>query len=90
MASGIPVVQPSLGAFPEIIKKAGGGMVYEPNSPKALAEKLAEVLSDAELHDKLSREGRKGVEKHFHIDKQVKEMISIYKEAVLSKTSSPS
>jgi glycosyltransferase involved in cell wall biosynthesis len=25
MASGIPVVQPSLGAFPEIIEKSGGG-----------------------------------------------------------------
>ena len=29
MVSGVPVVQPALGAFPEIIGLTGGGLVYE-------------------------------------------------------------
>ena len=37
MASGIPVVQPSLGAFPEIISLSGGGIVYQPNTPEELS-----------------------------------------------------
>ena len=28
MASGVPVVQPALGAFPEIIESSGGGVTY--------------------------------------------------------------
>lgn len=31
MASGIPVVQPHLGAFPEIIATSSGGLTYQPN-----------------------------------------------------------
>ncbi|MBK6282422.1 MAG: glycosyltransferase family 4 protein [Draconibacterium sp.] len=38
MASGIPVVQPALGAFPEIVEKSGGGVTYSPNTPKKLSE----------------------------------------------------
>ncbi|MDX2430185.1 MAG: glycosyltransferase family 4 protein, partial [Bacteroides sp.] len=34
MVSGVPVVQPALGAFPEIINLTKGGVVYEPNTPE--------------------------------------------------------
>ena len=40
MASGVPVVQPSLGAFPEIIKGSGGGLLYTPNTSQTLANCL--------------------------------------------------
>ena len=43
MASGVPVVQPALGAFPEIVELAGGGVIYEANTPEALAGSL-EIL----------------------------------------------
>ncbi len=78
MSSGIPVVQPSLGAFPEIVKLSGGGVIYEPNEPVELAKTLSELLSDKEKLDKLAIEGRSGVEKHFHVDGQVKKMIEVY------------
>lgn len=80
MSSGIPVIQPSLGAFPEIVKLSGGGVNYEPNSPAELAKTLSEVLSDPEKLDKLSRDGRAGVEKHFHVDGQVKSMVEVYRD----------
>ena len=67
MSSGIPVVQPSLGAFPEIVKLSGGGVIYEPNTPAELAKTLSELLLDPEKLDKLSRDGRAGVEKNFHV-----------------------
>ena len=34
MASGVPVVQPRRGAFPEIIESTGGGLIVEPDEPK--------------------------------------------------------
>lgn len=78
MASGIPVIQPAAGAFPEIIKITGGGKLFEPRNSSALAKSLMELLSDPEEHLRLSKAGREGVEKHFHIDDQVKKMIEIY------------
>jgi glycosyltransferase involved in cell wall biosynthesis len=78
MASGVPVVQPALGAFPEIISRAGGGLLYEPNSAAHLSKTLAGVLSSPELLKKLSLEGRQGVEDHFDIAKHSDEMIDVY------------
>src|ERR1035437_1723504 len=49
MASGVPVIQPALGAFPEIINLSGGGVVYQPNEPAALNQALADILSNPAL-----------------------------------------
>lgn len=81
MASGIPIVQPALGAFPEIVGLSGGGMTYEPNTPEKLAEALKELLSDQEKTDALSQKARAGVEAHFHVDLQVQRMMDVYRGA---------
>jgi glycosyltransferase involved in cell wall biosynthesis len=81
MASGVPVVQPSLGAFPEIVKTAGGGVIYGPNDPEHLAEALAKLLEDPSGMEQLGREGAEGVKKHFNINDQAEKMIRIYREA---------
>ncbi len=78
MASGVPVVQPALGAFPEIINLSGGGVIFEPNEPSVLATSLAGLLRDSEKLDQLSRDARTGVEKHFHVNGQVKKMLDVY------------
>ncbi|MCB8995127.1 MAG: glycosyltransferase family 4 protein [Bacteroidales bacterium] len=85
MASGIPVVQPALGAFPEIVNSSGGGKIYEPNEPSVLSQSLAELLSDSESLDRLALQARKGLEEHFHLNGQVKKMIKIY-QSVLNKS----
>lgn len=79
MASGIPVVQPGLGAFPEIVNLAGGGVIYQPNTPEALCQALADLLSEHEKLDTFSANGRKGVELNFNIHNQAREMIEVYK-----------
>ena len=81
MASGIPIVQPALGAFPEIVELSGGGLTYEPNTPEALAEALKQLLSDPQKMDELSQQGRAGVERHFHVEGQVHKMIEVYRAA---------
>jgi glycosyltransferase involved in cell wall biosynthesis len=78
MASGVPVVQPALGAFPEIINLSGGGIIYAPNTTEALCNALAGLLSDSEKLNSLSVQARKGVEINFNINDHVKEMIEVY------------
>ena len=78
MASGIPVVQPAVGAFPEILNATKGGLLYEPNTSDKLADALARLLRDKDMLNRLSKDGREGVEKHFDINKHAAEMVDIY------------
>ncbi|MBP7508435.1 MAG: glycosyltransferase family 4 protein [Prolixibacteraceae bacterium] len=78
MASGIPVVQPELGAFPEIINKSGGGVVYNPNNYQTLSEALIKLLDDEARIEKLSLEARNSVENNFNINIQSEKLINVY------------
>ena len=82
MASGVPVVQPALGAFPEIIELSGGGVIYKENTPEELAGVLEKLLSDQKELDRLSRRGKEGVERYFHIDVQAEKMVEVYESAI--------
>lgn len=86
MVSGIPVVQPALGAFPEIVGLTGGGVIYRENTPETLAGALEKLLSDPDEIDRLSRNGKEGVDKHFHIDVQAERMVEVYENAIRAKT----
>jgi glycosyltransferase involved in cell wall biosynthesis len=80
LASGIPVVQPALGAFPEILMKTGGGIIYKENNPEALSEVLIQILNNPSMLKKLSADARKGAEQHLNINELAKELIEVYKQ----------
>ena len=58
MASGVPVVLPCHGTFPELIERSGGGLLCDPLDPRSLADKLAELTCDPALADQCGRRGR--------------------------------
>jgi glycosyltransferase involved in cell wall biosynthesis len=78
MAAGIPVVQPALGAFPEIVEGSGGGIVYARNTPEDLAENLLVLLRDNATLEKLSSNARQSMEEQFNIHGLAREMTSLY------------
>jgi glycosyltransferase involved in cell wall biosynthesis len=84
IASGIPMLQPALGAFPEVIEASGGGAIYSPNEPKQLADALASLLFNDEKLQELSTAGLVGVNQHFDIHAQAKKMVAVY-ESVLKQ-----
>src|SRR6185312_3528461 len=43
MATGVPVVQPRRGAFPEVVENTGGGVIVDADSPAALADGFLEL-----------------------------------------------
>jgi glycosyltransferase involved in cell wall biosynthesis len=83
LASGIPVVQPALGAFPEVLATTGGGIIYGENNPEALASALKQLLDDPVRLIHLSEEARKGAEQHLSIHKLAKELVDVYTEVSL-------
>ncbi len=44
-ANGVPVVQPSHGAFPELVDSTSGGLLYPPDDPESLAAALERMLT---------------------------------------------
>lgn len=78
LACGVPLVQPSLGAFPEIIKESKGGVTYLPNTPEELANRWAEVLSNSEELKRMSLDGRKSVEEKFNSKILIEKMLEVY------------
>jgi len=84
LASGVPLVQPDLGAFPEIIRASGGGVIYSPNTAEALADKMKDVLSDPATLLEMSISGRKAVEEIFNCSKLTQNMIDIYHQLINS------
>ncbi len=80
MASGVPVVQPDVGGFPEIIHKAGGGVIYSPNNAETLAETLQQLLDNKADLNRLASLGQAQVRKYFDIDNFVNQTINVYRE----------
>jgi glycosyltransferase involved in cell wall biosynthesis len=78
MASGVPVVQPALGAFPEIIEISGGGVTYQPNTPEKLSETWGELLNNPQKLEQLSLAGVKGTKEKFNIHNHAQEIIGLY------------
>lgn len=82
MASGIPVVQPALGAFPEIVNTTGGGRVYPENTPEGLSKALETHLTDRENFEPLSKKAREGIENDFNINTLAAELIEEYNKVI--------
>ena len=78
MASGIPIVQPALGAFTEIVDISNGGVVFYPNEPHLLATKLAGLLSDKDRMHEMSIKARSSVENNFNINLQAEKLSELY------------
>lgn len=79
MASGIPVVQPKAGGYPEIISNTGGGIVYEENTYENLAEVLSGLLNDPGKIIQMSHQGLDSIYKHYSAQKITGDLLKIYK-----------
>jgi glycosyltransferase involved in cell wall biosynthesis len=78
MASGLPVVQPRHGAFPEMIAKTGGGLLVEPGNPAAFAEALRRLRDDPALAGDLGRRGAEGVRRSYDAARMADRAIEVY------------
>jgi len=82
LATGVPVVEPAIGCFPETLALTGGGVLYEPNTAERLAETLTPLLLDPQATRRLGMQGRAGMLKAFNIERTAAEVIGIYEQAI--------
>jgi len=78
MANGIPIVQPSRGAFTEIVQSTGGGLLVKPDDPDALADGLLALLTDRARAGDLGRAGAEGVRRHYTVEQMAARAGAVY------------
>ena len=78
LASGVPVVQPAHGAFPELLAATGGGVLVPPNDPQQLAEALHDLLIDQAARLELARQGRERVLADFDAARMAEATLDVY------------
>ena len=80
LASGVPVVEPRLGVFPEWIDATGGGLLFEPEDVKDLAGCLEKLLDDPDEAARMGDRGQQAVRMHFSSDRMAEETLAVYKQ----------
>lgn len=78
MAAGVPVVQPNVGGYPEVIAATGGGIVYDHEESGALAHTLESLLLDPVRLRNLGQAGREAVFARFGIERMATDFVNVY------------
>ena len=86
MAAGVPVVQPKVAAFPELIEATGGGLLSATPDATGLAEQIEKLSLDPERARALGETGRQTVREKFSVEAmsraQLAEFETLMHEAV--------
>jgi colanic acid/amylovoran biosynthesis glycosyltransferase len=82
MAIGLPVIGPNVAGIPDLIEHGVNGLLFAPANWPELADRLASLLADAGLRERLAEAGRKKIEAEFEIGKAVLPLEQFYRERV--------
>jgi len=82
MACGTPVVEPRHGAFPEILGRTGGGVLFVPGDVASLAAAIADLHGDPYRRKALGEQGERGVRREYSVARMAERAIHVYAEAV--------
>jgi glycosyltransferase involved in cell wall biosynthesis len=89
MACGTPVVAAAVGALPELVRTAGGGVLVEPGSPQALAKGIAQLLEQPAARQRLGASGRRGVEAAYAWPRVAAATAAVYAELLAERRGGP-
>ena len=79
MANGVPVVQPRRGAFPEILRRTGGGILVEPDDIGALADGILSLWNDRPRIEELGQRAVAGVREHYTAERMAARALDVYR-----------
>lgn len=82
MAAGLPVIGTRVGGIPDFLVDRETGLFCKVDDPKDLAEKIKLLLSDEQLWQKLSENGKKLVEQNYSWDKVASRTNGIFKSMI--------
>ena len=77
LACGVPVVEPAIGVFPEILEQTGGGVLYRDNTARGLAAAWEALVADPDQAFRLGQQGREGVRRHYDVNRAAGRMLEL-------------
>ena len=81
-ACEVPTVASRSGGIPEAVLDKKTGFLVKPKNPKQIAEKIILLMENENLRKKMGQEAKKYIQKEFDLERQVKKLEKIYKEAL--------
>jgi glycosyltransferase involved in cell wall biosynthesis len=81
MACGTPVVEPAHGAFPEMLGRTGGGVLFTPGDTGALADAITALHDDPYHRRALGDQAARGVRREYSVARMAERAIEVYDEA---------
>jgi glycosyltransferase involved in cell wall biosynthesis len=87
-ACGVPVLASALGAMQELVDDGINGLLFQPTHPADLSEKVAWAWSHPNAMQEMGRAGRVKYETQYTADRNYVRLKSIYREAVVARSSS--
>jgi glycosyltransferase involved in cell wall biosynthesis len=87
MASGVPVVQPNHGAFPEMLRRTGGGILAASERPDDIADGIHALWRDPARAASLGGSGAAGVRAAYTVQHMTDRLLEVYRELAPEKRS---
>lgn len=84
MAAGTPFVQPNHGAFPEIARKTGGGVLVSAAEPGPVAEQLIALGRDRQRLRDMAAKGVEGVRREFSLRTSAERAVAAYERVAVA------
>tara|TARA_B100000315_G_scaffold254928_1_gene297038 strand:+ start:595 stop:1830 length:1236 start_codon:yes stop_codon:yes gene_type:complete len=82
LASNTAVIASKVGGITDFIVDQETGLLVEQKYPKDIAEKIIRLISDKELRNKITANGKKVVEDKFSWEKIVDQYLYVYKQSL--------
>ena len=83
LAAGTPLIASAAGALPEVVSRAGTGVLVRPADSGALAKGILSVLEDWEAHQRAAVAARERIEQQFGWPEVASRTLAVY-ETVLA------
>ena len=90
MACGVPVVASSVGGLPEVVLDGETGFLAAVGDVEEMAKQVRRLLTDGNLHARMSRAARDRTEAHFQLEPAVERYQAAYRRVVGGATASSS
>ena len=88
MACGVPVVASNVGGLPEVVLDGKTGFLAPVGNLEEMAKQVRRLLTDADLHARMSRAARARVEAHFQLEPATDRYQAVYYRVVGTRASS--
>ena len=82
MASGSPVIVSNTAGASEVLTDGENALIVPAKNPEAIAQAITRLITNPDLYEKLSKEGRAFVEGNISWKQYATGMMKVYKEAI--------